>query len=185
MTTETAIQTVAPPFGLLAEFVTPEELVHATRRAYEAGFRRMDAYTPLPIHGLFEALGRRHTWMPQIVLAGGLSGCLGGFLLCYYMSVTSYAHNIGGRPVFSLPAYIPIMFECTVLAAALSAVLGMIAVNGLPMPYHPVFNAPNFLRASQDRFFLCIFADDPQFDAVKTRDFLQAMSPAGVTEVEE
>src|ERR1043165_6989369 len=106
MTTETAIQTVAPPFGLLAEFVTPEELVHATRRAYEAGFRRMCAYTPLPIHGLFEALGRRHTWMPQIVLAGGLSGCLGGFLLCYYMSVTSYAHNIGGRPVFSLPAYI-------------------------------------------------------------------------------
>jgi hypothetical protein len=185
MTTDTAVQITAPAYGLLAEFATPEELVHAARRAREAGFTRMDAYSPMPILGLFEALGKRHTWMPQIVLTGGLLGCIGGFYLCYYMSVVSYAHNTGGRPVFSWPAYIPITFECTVLAAALFAVLGMIASNGLPQPYHPVFNAPGFLRASQDRFFLCIFADDPQYDAAKTREFLQGMNPAGVTEVEE
>src|SRR3954469_1072707 len=140
MTTDTAVQVVAPAYGLLAEFKTPEELVHAARRSHEAGYRHMDAYSPLPIHGLFEALGRRHTWMPQIVLGGGLFGCIGGYALCYYMSITAYAHNVGGRAVHSWPAYIPIMFECTVLAAALSAVLGMIVVNGLPMPYHPVFN---------------------------------------------
>jgi hypothetical protein len=185
MTADTSLQVAAPAYGLLAEFRTPEELVHAAQRANEAGYQRMDAYSPMPIHGLFEALGRRHTWMPQIVLGGGLFGCIGGYALCYYMSVTAYAHNVGGRPVHSWPAYIPITFECTVLAAALSAVVGMIALNGLPMPYHPVFNAPDFLRASQDRFFLCIFADDPQFDGVKTRDFLTSMSPVGVTAVEE
>src|SRR5438270_10121403 len=143
-------------FGVMAEFDSPESLIDATKSAHAAGFRQMDAYAPFPVEGLFPAMGRRHTWMPQIVLAGGLFGCIGGYLLCYYMTVVAYAHNVGGRPVHSWPAYIPIMFECTVLCAALSAVIGMLAVNGLPMPYYPTFNAPQFLRASQDSFFLCI-----------------------------
>ena len=172
-------------YGVLAEFSSPEGLVEAARRANTAGYKRMDAYSPLPIEGLFEAMGRRHTWMPQIVLGGGLTGCIFGYGLCYYMTVISYAHNTGGRPVHSWPAYIPITFECTVLFAALSAVIGMLAINGLPMPYHPVFNAPQFLRASQDSFFLCIFADDPQFKPDETTSFLESLNPVGVTAVEE
>jgi hypothetical protein len=184
LTTQAPTQTIAP-YGLMAEFTEPGQLVTAARKAHDAGFRNMDAYSPMPIHGLFEALGRRHTGMPQIVLAGGLIGCFGGFYLCYYMTVTAYAHNTGGRPVYSWPAYIPITFECTVLIAALFAVFGLLAINGFPAPYHPVFNVPEFLRASQDRFFLAIFADDPQFDLPKTREFLQSLSPTGVTEFEE
>jgi len=176
-----------PPetYGLMAEFDDPEQLVEAARKAYDAGYRKMDGYSPIPVHGLFEAMGRKHTWMPQIVLTGGLLGCIGGYSLCYYMTVIAYAHNVGGRPVHSWPAYIPITFEWTVLLAALSAVFGMIAINGLPRPYHPVFNAPRFLRASNDGFFLCIEADDPQFDLEKTRAFLQSVSAKEVAEVEK
>jgi len=170
-------------YGLMAEFETPEQLIAAARNTVAAGYRKIDTYTPMPVHGLPEIIGASRTAVTRIVLAGGIAGCIGGYALQYYMTVVSYAHNVGGRPVHSWPAYIPVTFETTVLFAALSAVIGMIALNGLPMPYHPVFNVPAFNRASQDRFFLCIQSDDAQFDAVKTREFLEAQNSLEVSSV--
>lgn len=151
-------------YGLMAEFDTPTALVAAARRAYQAGYRRMDAYSPFPIEELHEAIGAHHTRLPLLVLLGGLAGGLGGYALQYWVSAVAYPINVGGRPFHSWPAFIPVTFECTILVAALSAVLGMLALNGLPMPYHPVFNAPRFALASRNRFFLCIEARDPRFD---------------------
>lgn len=173
----------AAVYGLMAEFETPEQLIAAARSAVDAGYRKIDTYTPMPVHRLAEIIGARRTAVTRIVLAGGIAGCIGGYALQYYMTVVSYAHNVGGRPVHSWPAYIPVTFETTVLCAALSAVIGMLVLNGLPMPYHPVFNVPAFSRASQDRFFLCIQSDDEQFDAIKTRDFLQAQHTLEVSSV--
>lgn len=173
-----------PFYGLLAEFDRPEAVVVAARSAYRAGYRRMDAYTPFPIEGLAEAIGFHHTRLPLIVLIGGILGGAGGFALQYYASVVSYPFNIGGRPFNSWPAFIPVTFETTILVAALSAVLGMLALNGLPQPYHPVFNVPRFAMASRHSFFLCIEATDPQFDPAATRKFLQGVNPLGVFEVE-
>jgi Protein of unknown function (DUF3341) len=170
-------------FGLLAEFDDPNQLVVATQRAYREGYRRMDAYSPFPIEELHEALGGHHTRLPLIVLLGGLFGCIGGYLLQYWVSGIAYPINVGGRPYHSWPAFIPVTFECTILVAALSAVLGMLALNGLPQPYHPVFNVPRFALASRNRFFLCIEAADPLFDRTKTSDFLQALEASEVTEV--
>jgi len=168
----------------MAEFDNPEELLEATKEAFEKGYRRMDAYTPFPIEGLSEALGFHRTRVPLIVLIGGICGCLGGFFLQYWSSVIHYPINVGGRPLNSWPAFIPITFELTILAAALSAVLGMLALNGLPMPYHPVFNAPRFALASRNHFFLCIEAKDPKFDREGTQRFLESLHSKEVTEVE-
>jgi hypothetical protein len=173
-----------PIYGLLAEFNDPNELVAAVRRAREAGFRQMDAYTPFPIEELAEAMGMHSTRLPLIVLIGGIVGGVAGLLLQYWTSAIDYPINVGGRPFFSWPAFIPITFETTVLVAALSAVLGMLALNGLPMPYHPVFNVPRFALATRDRFFLCIEATDPQFDREGTRRFLERLVPREVSEVE-
>ena len=173
-----------PLYGLMAEFGDSGELVAAARRAHAAGYRRMDAYSPLPIEGLAEAIGFRHTRLPLVVLVGGLAGCAGGFFMQYYLSVVAYPINVGGRPLNSWPSFIPITFELTVLVAALSAVLGMLALNGLPMPYHPVFNVPRFALATRDRFFLCIEARDPKFERAATRRFLEGLQPRGVFEVE-
>jgi len=167
----------------MAEFHQPAELLAAVRHAYTEGYRRMDAYTPFPIHGLADALGRRRSPMPLIVLAGGIIGCLGGYYLQYYTSVHSYPLNVGGRPLHSWPAFIPITFEMTVLTAGLFAVVGMLTINGLPMPYHPVFNVPAFALASRDRFFLCIEATDPMFDESRTAEFLRGLTSYGVYEV--
>jgi hypothetical protein len=172
-----------PIYGLLAEFENPTDLMQAAIRVRAAGYRRVDAYTPFPVEGLAEALGFTHTGMARMVLIGGLIGCMGGFLLQYYGAAISYPLNVGGRPLFSWPAFIPITFETTVLVAALAAVLGMLALNGLPMPYHPVFHAPRFALATQDRFFLCIQARDPQFDAAETRRLLLALRPREVVEI--
>ncbi len=173
-----------PIYGLMAEFDTAEAILAAARRAFEEGYRRMDGYTPLPVEGLAEALGFRRNRMPLIVLLGGLIGCLGGFSLQYWIAVNDYPINVGGRPLNSWPSFIPVTFELTVLVAALSALFGLLVLNKLPRPYHPVFNVPRFELASRNRFFLCIEARDPHFDWEGTRRFLQGLSPRGVYDVE-
>ena len=170
-------------YGLMAEFEDPTSLVHATHKAYHEGYRAMDAYSPYPIEELHEALGSHHTRLPLIVLIGGLAGCIGGYLLQYWVSALAYPLNIGGKPLHSWPAFIPVTFECTILVAALSCVLGMLALNGLPQPYHPVFNVPRFALASRNRFFLCIESEDPKFDIEGTRHFLETLNPREVTTV--
>jgi hypothetical protein len=167
----------------MAEFEDPSELVAAAHRAHHEGYRRMDAYSPLPIEELHEALGKQDTRLPLIVLIGGIVGCLSGYLLEYWASTIAYPLNIGGKPLHSWPAFIPVTFECTILGAALSAVFGMLALNGLPQPYHPVFNVARFALASRNRFFLCIEAGDPKFDLQHTRAFLETLGPREVTTV--
>jgi hypothetical protein len=171
--------------GLMAEFDDPTSLVTATERAHGAGYRCMDAYSPFPIEELHHALGGGHTRLPLIVLVGGLCGCLGGYGLQYWSSVMAYPLNIGGKPLHSWPAFIPVTFECTILGASLSAVLGMLALNGLPMPYHSVFNVPRFALASRNRFFLCIEARDRKFDPDATRQFLETLGPREVSTVDD
>jgi Protein of unknown function (DUF3341) len=170
-------------YGLMAEFDEPSDLVTGARRAHEAGYRRMDAYSPLPIEELHEALGTHHTKLPLIVLIGGLVGGLGGYTLQWWASTIAYPLNIGGKPLHSWPMFIPVTFECTILVAALSAVFGMLALNGLPQPYHPVFNVPRFALASRNRFFLCIEAKDPKFDLEQTRAFMETLNPKEITSV--
>jgi len=170
-------------YGLMAEFDDPQSLGAATARAHREGYRCMDAYSPFPIEELHEALGAHHTRLPLIVLIGGLCGCIGGYALEYWSSVMAYPLNIGGKPFHSWPAFIPVTFECTILVAALSAVLGMLGLNGLPQPYHPVFNVPRFALASRNRFFLCIESVDPKFDVERTRQFLETLEPREVTTV--
>ena len=178
------IKNTLQPYGLLAEFETAEQLLDATQQAYGAGYREMDAYSPIPIEALGDALGFKKTRVPLVVLCGGIFGGTGGFMLQYYLSVIAYPINIGGRPLNSWPAFIPATFELTILCAALAAVLGMLALNGLPQPYHPLFNVERFSLASQDRFFLCIEAKDKKFDLGQTRTFLQTLHPLEITEVE-
>jgi hypothetical protein len=168
----------------MAEFENPEDLLTAAHRAREEGYRRMDAFTPFPVHGLAEAIGFHRTGVPLVVLIGGIIGCVGGFLLQYYISVIAYPLNVGGRPLNSWPAFLPVTFEMAVLVAALSAVVGMLVLNGLPMPYHPVFNVPRFRLATRSEFFLCIEATDAKFDREATKRFLESLDPRGVYEVE-
>lgn len=170
-------------YGLMAEFDGPEDLLAAAKRAHAEGYRRMDAYSPFPVEGLAEAIEVRHTRLPLLVLLAGLFGAFVGFVSQYYVTVFDYPLNVGGRPLNSWPAYIPITFEVTILFAALTAVVGMIALNGLPRPYHPVFNVPAFGGASRDRFFLCIEAADPRFDLEGTRRFLEGLQAREVSEV--
>jgi hypothetical protein len=169
--------------GLMAEFDTPGALVRAAEQARLAGYRHMDAYSPIPIHELDEALGLRRTRLPRLVLLGGILGGLGGYGLEYWSQAIAYPMNIGGRPFHSWPQFIPVTFETTVLGAALTCFIGMWALNKLPMPYHPVFNVPEFARASLDRFFLCIESTDPKFDRQETERFLASLRPLGVSEV--
>jgi hypothetical protein len=172
-----------PIYGLMAEFDEPNTLIEAAHRARKAGYRRMDAFSPFPIEELSEAIGFHHTNVPLVVLIGGILGGLSGFLMQYWISVYNYPLNIGGRPLNSWPAFIVPTFELTILGAALFGVFGMLALNGLPMPYHPVFNVERFAFATKDRFFLVIEARDPRFDRKQTEDFLQSLHPRGVSEV--
>ena len=180
-----SMRSTTDSYGLLAEFHDPSSLVSAAARATEAGYRRVDAFTPFPVHGLDEALKFRDRRLPLLVLGGGVVGALAGFGLQVWINLVAYPLNIGGKPNFSWPMFIPVTFETTVLFAALAAVFGMILLNGLPQPYHPVFNAPRFALASRDRFFLVIEAADPKFDRVATRNFLNTLHPHEVVDVED
>ncbi len=172
-----------PVYGLLAEFEDPEELVAAAHRTREAGFRALDAYTPMPVPGLSEAIGFRHTRLPWVVFTGGAVGALTGFFLQLYAAAVDYPLNVGGRPLNSWPAFVPITFELTILGAASFAFFGLLALNGLPTPYHPLFNVDEFERASRDRFFLCVKSKDRQFDRARTREFLESLGPHAISEV--
>jgi hypothetical protein len=174
---------IKPIYGLIAEFENPTELVNAARAAREHGYRRLDAYSPFPIEELNDALHLHHNKLPLIVLLGGIVGGTLGYLLQYYVTVVYFPINIAGRPLHSWPSYIVITFEMTILFAALSAVLGLLGLCGLPMPYHPVFNVPRFALASRNRFFLCVQARDPLFDREKTSAFLETLEPREVSEV--
>ena len=173
-----------PLHGLLAEFESPGALIEAAHRAREAGYTRMDAYTPYPIHELTEALALPRTRLPLIVFIGGALGCATALGMQWFSAVIHYPINVGGRPLASWPSFIPITFELTVLFAAIAAVFGMLGLNGLPMPYHPVFSVPRFALASRDRFFLAIESRDPKFDTAKTAEFLKGLGAREVNEVE-
>lgn len=163
-------------YGLLAEFEHAEDLLHAARTAYAAGYRQMNGYTPFPLEGLSAALGQKPTRLPWLVFGGGLlGGCVAYFML-YYASVISYPLNVGGRPLHSWPSFIPITFELTVLGASFAAFFGMLALNGLPHPNHPLFAVPAFSLATRDRFFLCIQVRDPLFRLETTRRFLKELA---------
>lgn len=172
-------------YGVMAEFDTPEQVVKAARAVREAGYKKIDAYTPFPIHEMDAALGIKKTILPLLIFGAGVAGCLGGLAMIYYMLVIDYPINVGGRPYFSLTLFIPVMFETTILAAAFTAVIGMIALNGLPQPYHPVFNAPRFELASREKFFLAIEAADEKFDHEEATQFLTGLAAREVFDVEK
>src|SRR6476619_7513232 len=175
----------APPlYGVMAEFDNPRDLIAAAHRTYEAGYRRINGYSPYPIEELSEAIGFTHTRLPLIVFIGGLLGGIGGFLMQYWIEVIDYPINVGGKPYNSWPAFIPITFECTVLVAAFSAVLGMLVLNKLPQPYHPVFNAPNFALATRDRFFLVVEVNDAKYDHDRVAELLKSLNAHEVVDVE-
>lgn len=174
---------VTPIYGLMAEFDNPTDLVHAAKAAYDAGYRKLDTYTPYPLEEAAEAVGAHHNKMALVTLIGAMLGMIGGYSLEYWVSAVNYPINVGGKPFHSWPAFIPVTFECAVLGASLAAVFGMLALNGLPQPYHPVFNVPNFARASRDKFFLCIEAQDPKFGLLDTRKFLEGFHPDEISEV--
>lgn len=171
-------------YGVMAEFESGPKLVEATQRAYAAGYRQMDAYSPYPVEGLSDALGFHETHVPTLVLCGGICGGLAGFALQYYCAVIAYPLNIGNKPLNSWPAFIPVTFETTVLIAAFSAVLGMLFLNGLPQPYHPAFNVPRFALASRDRFFLLIDSRDKNFEPAAVTQFMAGLNPYAVTQVQ-
>lgn len=172
-----------PIYGVMAEFDNPTSLVNAAREARARGYKKMDAYSPFPIEALTEALHLPKSKLPLLVLIGGILGGLTGYLLQYYVTVIYFPINIGGRPLHSWPMYIVITFELTILFASISAVFGLLALCGLPMPYHPTFNVPRFALASRNRFFLCIEATDPLFDRKNTEDFLDSLDAKEVSEV--
>ncbi len=174
---------ISPLYGLLAEFETPEAVLDAARRCLDQGFTAVDGFAPYPLEGLPEAVGYTRRRLPFVVLAGGLFGGLGAYFMLWYACVISYPINVAGRPLHSWPSFIPITFEMAVLFAAFGAVFGMLAMNRLPQPYHPLFNVDEFRRASHDRFFLCIEAVDPRFDRHTTRSFLEETDAVAVFDV--
>ena len=170
-------------YGLMAEFDNVNDAITAARRTYAAGYREIDAYSPFPVEELTEAIGFHENGVALVCLVGGLLGCSAAYILQWWINTISYPVNIGGRPLHSWPSFVIVSFEMTILFSGLSAVFGMLALNGLPMPYHPVFNVPRFELASKDRFFLVIFASDKNYDAVRTRQFLEGLNPISVAEV--
>ncbi len=174
-------------YGLMAEFETPTEAVEAAKKTYAAGYRNLNAYSPYPIHELWHAIGVHKSILPYIILGGGLLGGIGGFLMQWYLLTIDYPINVGGKPsnIMSWPAWVPITFECVILAASISAVVGMIFLNKLPQPYHPVFNVERFALASRDHFYLAIKTDDEKFEYEETKSFLKSLNPNEVFDVQE
>lgn len=172
-------------YGVMGEFDTPEQIMAAAKKTREAGYKQVTAYTPFPIEGLAEHIGFKWTAVPLLTFIGGLGGGITGFAMQYWMMAISYPLNIGGRPLNSWPAFIPVTFELTILGAASFAVFGMLALNKLPQPYHPVFNVDRFSHASTDKFFLCIQAKDPKFNLAETARFLQGLNAQHVSEVKD
>jgi Protein of unknown function (DUF3341) len=172
-----------PIYGIMAEFDSAQALVDAARKTHQAGYKKIDAYSPFPIEGLAEEIGFHFNEVPLVVLIGGILGGLTGFSMQYWMAAVDYPLNIGGKPLNSWPAFIVITFEMTILFAGIFAVFGMLALNGLPMPYHPVFNVPRFSAATKDRFFLIVFSSDPKYNTSDTRRFLEGLQPRSVSEV--
>lgn len=171
-------------YGILAEFLRPEDVVAAAERAYAAGYRNLDAYSPLPVDGLAEALGFKRNGIAPVVLVGGILGGLFAYWMQWYTATIDYPIMVAGKPYHSWPSFIPITFELTILGASFAAVLGMLWLNGLPRPHHPVFNAPEFALASRSRFFLSFQAIDPKFDLTTTREFVEGLNPKSITLVE-
>jgi hypothetical protein len=173
----------AGTYGIMAEFDSVPTLLDAANRTRQAGYRKIDAYSPFPVEGLAEAVGFDRDEVPLVVLIGGVIGGLTGYLMQYWISVVDYPVNVGGKPYHSWPAFMVVTFEMTILFAGISAVLGMLALNGLPMPYHPVFNAPRFAFASKDRFFLIVFSSDPNYNPLEVHRFLEGLRPRSISEV--
>lgn len=178
-----AIEEVSPLYGLMAEFETAGELVAAARKTREAGFKKFDAFSPMPLHELDEAMDLHDNRVSLFTLIGGLIGCCGGFGLASWVEAVALPLNIGGRPYISAPMFIPITFECTILLGGLTAAISMLLMNGFPSPYHPVFNVERFADASRNKFFLCIESDDPNFDRDMTAEFLEGLGPEEISEV--
>ena len=175
--------TNGPVYGLMAEFDSAQELVAAAHKTHAEGYRKMDAYSPFPIEGLAEAIGFHKNRVSLVVLIGGLIGLITAYSLQYWVAVITYPTNIGGRPYHSWPSFIIVTFELTILFGGISSAVGMLALNGLPMPYHPVFNVAEFAKATENKFFLVVESSDPQYDAARTRSFLSSLSPRMVAEV--
>ena len=172
-----------PIYGIMAEFDSATALVAAARKTHEAGYRKIDAYSPFPVEELAEAIGFHTNRVALVTLIGAIIGGLSGYLMQYWMAAVDYPVNVAGRPYHSWPSFIVITFELTILSGGISAVLGMLALNGLPMPYHPVFNVPRFAMATKDRFFLIVFSTDPKYDPTTVRAFLQSLQPRSISEV--
>ena len=172
-----------PIYGMMAEFDSAQDLVAAARKTHEAGYRKLDAYSPFPVEELAEAIGFHKNRVPLVTLIGALIGGISGYLMQYWMAAISYPINVGGRPFHSWPAFIVVTFEMTILFGGIAAVFGMLALNGLPMPYHPVFNVPRFAMATKDRFFLIVFSSDPKYNPTDTRRFLEGLKPRSISEV--
>jgi hypothetical protein len=170
-------------YGMLAQFGSAPALMTAVEKARAGGYCKMEAYSPYPIHGLSEALGFKRTKLPYLIFLGGMTGAIGGFGMMWSSAAYFYPINVAGRPYFSWEAFVPITFECMILLAAFTAVLGMLGLNGLPQPYHPLFNSEAFSHASRDKFFLCIEGTDPQFSIESTRKFLESLAPEEIDEV--
>ena len=170
-------------YGIMAEFDSASDLVAAARKTHESGYQKIDAYSPFPVEELSEAIGFHTNRVALVTLIGAITGGISGYLMQYWMNAVNYPVIVGGKPPHSWPAFIPITFEMTILFGGISAVLGMLALNGLPMPYHPVFNVPRFAMATKDRFFLIVFSTDLKYSPAGTRQFLESLGPRSISEV--